>query len=205
MLTLADQRQDECATQLWCVGCSITHGVGISADERYGVVIADHLKLPVSFLTASGSSIEWAADQICRSDIRSGDIVVWGLTSHYRLSYYELNSLKHIHSGMYRINPSLKDTVPPARLDSDDNFYHQLTDVFKVINFCNKVGVTLILANLLDDLIPKYITNHPGFIQLNAKPNCDPEIMFKDLGTDKVHPGPKMHRYYADKILKKLK
>ena len=50
MLTLADQRQDECATQLWCVGCSITHGVGVNANERSGMLIADYLKLPVSFL-----------------------------------------------------------------------------------------------------------------------------------------------------------
>lgn len=205
MLTLADQRQSNIQPQLWCVGCSISHGVGINADERYGVLIANSINIPISFLTASGSSIEWAADQICRSDIRPGDIVVWGLTSHYRLSYYSSNLLCHVHAGMYKINSRLAENVPPARLDSEDNLYHQLTDVFKVINFCDKIGARLIIANILDDIIPTYIKDYPGFVQLNSNPNRDAEKMFIDLGADQVHPGPKMHRYYADEILKKIK
>jgi hypothetical protein len=106
---------------------------------------------------------------------------------------------------MYKINAQLAEKVPPARLDSEDNLYHQLTDVFKVINFCDKIGARLIIANILDDIIPTYIKDYPGFVQLNSNPNRDAEKMFIDLGTDQVHPGPKMHRYYADEILKKIK
>jgi hypothetical protein len=205
MLTLIDSRKNNNIPQIWCAGCSISHGVGIQSNEKYGVLLADALAMPISFLTTSGSSIEWAADQICRSDICKGDIVVWGITSHYRLSYYESNCLYHIHSSMYIWNSNWENKIPLSRLDSDDNFYHQLTDVFKVINFCRKVGAILILANMLDDFISDHIKNQPGFIQLIETPNREPAEMFMDLGIDKVHPGPVTHQYYSKEILKKIK
>ena len=52
--------------QLWISGCSVSHGVGVTQEQRYGQLIADSLGLPVSFLTEGGSSIPWAVDQLPR-------------------------------------------------------------------------------------------------------------------------------------------
>ena len=77
-LKLADVRKTNDA-QLWISGCSNSHATGVAESERYGQLIANELGKQVSFLTCPGSSIEWQADQIIRSDIQAGDIVIWGL------------------------------------------------------------------------------------------------------------------------------
>jgi hypothetical protein len=93
LLTLADTRKTD-SSQLWIAGCSITHGEGVSENTRYGQLLAERLNTKVSFLTRPGSSIAWAADQILRSDIRPGDTVVWGITSHTRLTKFEMNEIR---------------------------------------------------------------------------------------------------------------
>ena len=66
---------------LWITGCSITHGIGVSKEQRYADLLEKKLGLPTVLLTQSGSSIAWQTDQLLQSDIRAGDLVVWGLTS----------------------------------------------------------------------------------------------------------------------------
>lgn len=70
---LVDTRKTD-SNQIWVAGCSISHGMGVNHNERYGELIATKLNLPCSFLTRPGSAIDWATDQILRSDIREGDL-----------------------------------------------------------------------------------------------------------------------------------
>ena len=64
---------------LWTAGCSVTHGMGVSESERWGNILSEYLDMPEISLSMNGASIKWTADQILRSDIKRGDVVVWDL------------------------------------------------------------------------------------------------------------------------------
>jgi hypothetical protein len=198
ILKLADVRRTP-DPQLWIAGCSISHGVGVRADTRYGKLLADQLDLKVSFLTQSGSSNTWAADQILRSDIKPNDIVVWGVTSHARLSKFEKNNFSYL-----TINRPDLDKCTLNFLASDHVVYQSVTSILQVINFCQKVKATLVLAALLDDHIVNYIQNLPNLIVLYKLWGRDIENLFLDAGTDGEHPGVKTHEFYAYQIYQKL-
>ena len=201
ILQLADQRSGS-STQLWISGCSVSHGIGVTNQTRYGQLLSDYTNLPVSFLTAGSSSVIWAADQILRSDIRPNDIVVWGLTSWSRTPYFENNQLAHVNLSSIHQYP--ERLINLDILSSDNLFYQTLTSVFQVITYCNKIGSTLIIASLLDDVICQYIKDYPNFIMLYNLWGRDVEHKFIDLGADGKHPGVKTHKFYADQIYQKL-
>lgn len=204
MLELADYRKTDQA-QLWSVGCSITHGIGVETTERYGQLVADALGLPVSFLSATGSSISWAADQILRSDIRAGDIVVWGLTSTNRLPYYQDGSVKHINVSYYQRHPQFNSIIDINRLDDTNMQYQSMTSIAQVVNFCQKVGAQLWLAGVLVDRhFIKYASSFPNYIQLLGNTGHEDSNLFIDLGSDDNHPGPATHKYYAEHIINKI-
>jgi hypothetical protein len=204
MLALSNRRHSD-QPQLWNVGCSITHGVGVEDHERYGQLVADFLNLPVSFLSASGSSIPWAADQILRSDIRENDIVVWGLTSHSRFPYYSDNVLVHVNASYYQQNPQFNSVVDLSKLDSANMQYSSVVAIAQVVNFCKKIGATLIIAGVLVDRhFIQYAARFPNYIQLLGNTGHDESTLFIDLGTDNNHPGPAAHKYYAKHIINKI-
>jgi len=197
MLQLADGRKTE-NPQLWTAGCSISHGVGVTDSQRFGTLLSNQLNLSVSFLTCRSSSIMWAADQILRSDIREGDIVVWGLTSHRRFPYFNNNSIKHVKVSPYSTIEELDE------LDSENLLYRNLTSVFQVSNFCKKIKCKLILASLIDNKILSCIRDFPNLVVLSKLWGRGPKDLFIDQGTDNSHPGLKTHQYYADEIYKKI-
>ena len=188
-LQLVDSRVTK-DQQLWFAGCSITHGVGVTKQDRYGEIVANNLGLDASFLTKSGSSIEWAADQIIRSDIRKNDIVVFGLTSEYR------KTLWHITQGAM-------SSMSPGRFDSntaETREYHSLTSVFQVINFCRKIGANLLLMPI--------ICSKEFVLMLSAeKELCwyEHNKRFLDTGDDGKHPGPKQHKAWAEYLTNEIK
>lgn len=201
-LQLADTRKTQ-SPQLWIAGCSITHGVGVEPSERYGQLLADRLDTPVSFLTTPGSSIAWSADQLLRSDLRSGDTVVWGLTTMGRISWFQDHGdLKHINVYTYMHDPGFNSHVSISRIWEQDRAYDAITKIHQVINFCNKLGAKLYLAGILVDL-RKYSLHLENFIPFyhgdREKYN---DNQFLDIGSDpERHPGPLTHQWYADKIL----
>lgn len=198
ILKLADLRKTT-DPQLWVAGCSISHGIGVSPDTRYGQLLADRLGLDVSFLTQSGSSNAWAADQILRSDVRPNDIVVWGLTSPNRFSRFEHNSFDYLNLNSKKIDKFLENF-----LASDHMIYQSVTGIFQVLNFCQKVNAKLVLASLLDVRIINYICNFPNFVVLCGLWGRDPDNLFIDIGEDNLHPGIETHRFYADQIYQKI-
>jgi hypothetical protein len=203
---LVDHRQAD-APQIWVAGCSISHGVGVDQTQRYGALLADHLGRQASFLTCPGSSVAWAADQILRSDIRQDDIVFWGLTSMNRFSYWniERGSVGHCTPRNWPTEKRfLRHLIQEEFLASDHLIHDCVQSVRQVSNFCRKLGATLISATLLSGL-ERFIRDLPGFVPAAGTHGRNFGDMFIDVGTDDEHPGPKSHRYFADKMLAKLR
>ena len=211
-LDLVDTRKTE-HSQLWVSGCSITAGEGVNDTDRYGYLLSKKLNIPVSFLAANGSSIEWAADQIIRSNIKKNDIVVWGLTAVERFPFWatDVNALEHVSTGKIRnnlVNETEKYyskkqinlmTLDPTRL------YKMQTCVRQVIKFCNLVGAKLLIVGLISPYKANYyFAECVEFIQYTQDDNAFP-TSFTDLGTDKMHPGPKQHKQYANFCYNQLK
>lgn len=203
-LDLVDSRKTE-KSQLWVVGCSISHGVGVEEHEKYGSLLANELNMPVSFLTANGSSTIWAADQILRSDICSGDIVIWGLPHSGRFPYYDTR-LHHVVGGYYKQHPSFDSIIPIEELDSANTQYRSIISVHQVNQYCKKIGANLLICGMVvgDNFLP-YVYNLPNYLQFYGYPDLSPGNRYLDLGTDKLHPGPLTHQWYCENIIKKLK
>ena len=209
-------------SRLWIIGCSVTHGIGVAANQRWGQLVSDQLNLPVIFLTAEGSSIEWAANQILQADIKTDDVVLWGLTSPNRFMYYnDLGQVQHILSVYYGNNPEFEKIISNRRLVDDNVAYKAINYVKQVQNFLNKIGCQYSIGYLLpgiDDhkkIVLDELANSRNFFvaeRLDKSFNADktkflnqtiPNTtdMFIDVGTDGFHPGVLQHQYYANEYL----
>lgn len=193
--------------QLWIAGCSVSHGVGVDADQRYGALLAEELGLECSFLTRGGSAIDWSADQILRSDIRAGDIVVWGLTNWNRITYIHNHKLlKGVVINTYDDYPEYHNIVSMENLFLDQTFYQHFYSIKQVINYCNKIGSKLFLAPMVNGnySLLSFLYQEKNYIhiphQLQYKNNTLYE-KYEDLGSDHLHPGPKQHLIYKNIIL----
>jgi hypothetical protein len=181
---------------MWVAGCSTTDGVGVGSTERYGHLLGATCGLPVIFLSRSGTSISWAADQILRADIRENDIVVWGLTDESRLTHWsELeNCVIDITVSSSKIDSSkilLDSTTIDKLLAHKTNLLTAIQRIHEVINFCKKAKAKLLIVNIhSSNTLNLYLHNIKEFFLFSA-----PWI---DLGNDQKHPGPKQHQAYAD-------
>jgi len=205
ILALQDTRKSN-LPHLWSVGCSITAGVGVEHNQTYGYVLGNMTGRPVSFLSKSGSSIIWAADQILRSDIRTGDIIIWGLTGSSRFPYFTKGSLNHIKVGqLHTLAGAEEKEVAINYLLSDDLLYRSITAISQVINFCKLANAKLLLVSLLDDVVVEYFRDYSNFLMLYKLHGREQTEVFIDLGTDEMHPGPLSHQYFADQIFQEIK
>lgn len=201
---LKDQRQTE-TQQLWIVGCSFSHGTGVEPTQRYGHLLSEKINLPVSFLTSSGSSPEWAADQILRSDIRDGDLVVWGLTYEGRMPWWlsDIDQMVHVTLGGLRLglykdktNFDVPESVLLHVVSSDSRIQKSVTSVKQVANYCSKVGAKLLIIGLLSsDAVTFLLNKLPEFEPVRRLKHLS---QYLDLGTDGSHPGPLQHQFYAE-------
>lgn len=183
-LNLIEPRQHE-GKQLWIAGCSIADGVGINEDKKFGMLIANQLGLPVTHLTRPGTSIEWAKDQILRSDIRKNDIVVWGITQETRAPK--------------AVNKKIISEADPNILLDETSLYRAVTSVHQVVNFCRKISAQLIL-------LPIICSEQLQMLIGNLDEYCPTPYQTKplDFGTDNLHPGPIQHCAYAKIVCKKI-
>ena len=203
-LSLEDSRKTD-AAQIWIAGGSDSLGIGIKKQERYGQLLADHFGVEVSFLTKPGASMAWMADQLIRSDLRSGDIIIYSIVPDGRLSYYHNNEIIHLGVSRYEINPSFNKIFPLPLLDTDTiKFYQPLISLHQVINFCKKIGAQLLIAGLSPTLAD-YCVQFPNYINLSHyRFGLESKDLFLDVGTDGTHPGPKTHQFYAENIIAKI-
>lgn len=204
LLSLSDHRKTN-LKQLWCVGCSFAHGSSISKQKRFGKLLGDKLELPVSFLTCPGSSIQWAADQILRSDIRENDIVVWALTGSARLPFVDHTwQLNHITATNFQNFNNRFIYFKEQLLVSNHMIYDSIVHVEQVINFSNKINFELILCLMPCNLpihnieMEDYIGNLPNGLLMY---NSTTPLNFIDYGDDKLHPGPMQHQIYCNQII----
>lgn len=214
-MPLVDQRKTD-QTQLWFAGCSMSHGVGVDPSQRYGQLVANELNMEASFLTRGGSSISWASDQIVRSDIRAGDIVIFGLTNIDRLPYVKDKTLlPGVTILTYNTVKDLESLLPKHNLWSENTFYQHPLAIDRAINFCNKVNAKLILFGLLVNNSPNLLRavsqklNFVGYPYNVSQEKVSSKLAFLptyiDLGTDNNHPGPLQHQQFAKFLLTQLK
>ena len=207
-VVLVDSRKIE-QSQLWIAGCSISHGIGVELQERYGQLLARELNMACSFLTQPGSAIDWAADQILRSDIRKNDLVVWGLTSPQRLTYIYNNELLSITPINYQKFSQIKNIVP-SELYSQNTIYKHFYSIQQVINYCKKCQANLLLVGILPGCysLLNFLQFQKNYVHIPYSLNFEGSIFSSqllDIGTDNEHPGPKQHIQYQKLILDKIK
>ena len=207
-LDLVDYRKID-SPQIWIAGGSDSLGVGVSLQERYGQLVADHFNMEASFLTRGRASMAWIADQLLRSDLRLGDIVIFGIVPGGRFTFYHDDKVLDLSPSYYKKNPLFDKIFPLPLLDTDHvNCYQPLTALHQVISICNKVGAQLLIAGLSPTLIDHCI-QFPNYINLchyrfGMDFDIDRKNYFLDFGTDHIHPGPLTHQFYAKNIIAKI-
>jgi hypothetical protein len=155
-LSQVDDRKTD-KQQIWISGCSFAKGIALEdQQQRYGQLISNHFNLPASFLVKQGSSIDWAADQILRADMRSGDILVWGLTGINRNTWFDIEH-QMMHLSFSYLTEALPQLAKNKKLDADEKMmYYQMLfsdahcllimrQVHQVRNLCNRLGVNLVI------------------------------------------------------------
>lgn len=199
-------------SQLWVVGCSITEGVGVSKDQRWGHLLSKQLTMPVSYLALSGTSVSWAVDQIIRSDIRKDDIVCWLLTGVNRHHMYYDNHWHQLTGTEWPDNPELKMLINKNILVSDHAVAHACSQIEHAVRYLRSVGCKFILSTAPLNIIEhrmrlyKYLSNNvPEFTLSSDNNGIEGPKSYIDLGSDSEHPGPKQHKLYADLFLKSIK
>ena len=189
-------------SQMWAVGGSVTQGVGVELHDTWRHLLSVELNLPCTNLSVRGGSILWQSDQICQSDIRSGDVIFWALTSHSRLPVINQNNeLFHLCSGGYQINRLLAAEFPPDLLDNSTLLYHNVMAIRRAYNFCNKQGAKLLILGVDYDHVSLYQYYQVPWYRyyINVLDG------YVDHGTDHQHPGPKQHRIFVEEFKKMYK
>jgi hypothetical protein len=209
LLDIVNQRASE-QQQIWVVGCSFAYGSNLEdLNKRYGQLISTILNRPVTFLVWPGSSISWAADQVLRSDIKKGDIVIWGITSVERFMLYYKNKIFNV------LNLSIEDDsfnhsdndypkeLLRRKLVDEDRIMYAIKNIFQVDNFCKLIGAHLILFphhDLSSDESEKTLLSYIGSLE-----NCVLPSKLVDYGNDQQHPGPLTHKNWAGELLTFIK
>jgi hypothetical protein len=229
VLHLVDSRKTK-TSQLWIAGCSIAHGIGLDLlGQRYGQLVSDHFNTPASFLTQGGTSIEWSADQILRSDIQSGDTVIWGITGVNRFVHWNDNGV------MFSVTPGLFDPDNPhfivgsshirnktdmwkELMHDKSRLYHAIRQISQVIAFCKKINANLILGCHLElslkeqsDSLEAFLLETEHYIHFPHKSKNwkflwpTDYLQYLDKGNDNRHPGPLTHKQWADILIEYIK
>lgn len=135
---LVDYRKTQSLPQFWIAGCSYANGSYLpNMEDRYGQLVADHYGWKCSFLSRGGSSIDFAADQIIRSDIRKGDVVIVGLTGVERCSWFVSNKQVDVNAGVERLD-KLKPELSELYKGGDINLLSKIRVDDARINFAER-------------------------------------------------------------------
>jgi len=186
-LKLLDKRKTD-KSVIFCAGCSITYGTAIDKDQSFPHLVSDILKRDLVDLSFPGSSIEFASDQLLRSDIKKDDIVIWGLTQELRFTIWDSKQRK-VNFGDWT-----------KEITNESNMYRSTVSVYKVINFCKKIGAKLILLPLIcSENLRLILRNEKEYCQLPYK------TQFIDYGNDNIHPGKKQHKEWSEICLSIIK
>jgi hypothetical protein len=197
-LFLCETRKSE-NPQLWLAGCSFSYGFGLrNSNDRYIEIISAEMGLPYSDLSFPGSSIDFAADQILRSDIKKNDIIIWGLTGANRISYYiDDRYCSILETKLHLFNST--DQLFFSRLITDDNVANwAIKNIFQVLNYVEKIGATIIILAHTDLSLSVHTDKIENFLY-DKKCWVNPTPIFDY--TDDNHPGPKTNASWAKQVL----
>jgi len=189
---------------LWVAGCSFSSAFGVEPNEGWGHYVSNHFNLSEVNIAKGGASITFAADQILRSDIRRGDRVIWGLTSVARVDFVTSEGAYDSCGFTVAKERNAFDLYAVDYFDSPTQHIQYLKAVKQVVNFCQKIGADLVLANMLCDSKPiiNYLKQLPNYVGCCNDLGLYSKLDFIDLGTDGDHPGPLQHQKYAEQIIK---
>lgn len=179
---------------LWVFGCSHSHGVGLLPDEKkFGEIVAESLNLPLMLISKPGSSLDWSTRKLVAADIKTGDVVIWQLTTPHRVSQY---------NGVETTEIMLARSTDRCLLEVFDD--HQV--FFKHINLLNfgvrylrSMGVKFIMISILpklENFFYDYLIEYSKYPEYCYTPGCQ-----IDFGTDQIHNGPLSHKALAQRLL----
>jgi hypothetical protein len=192
--------------QLWSVGGSALTDPNITESQQVGNIIADYTSMPITHLVANGASNDWCADQILRSDVRSGDIVLWNIMFETRFPFWhdQTNQVIHVQQNykkFSKVEIDLSEHAIADWLTSKHCFYSTVTHAHQVLNFCNKIGAKLLpyvqYPVGISTETKEYFSNFPAFTVM-------PGEKFIDVTVDGWHPGPAQHAQYAELLIQAL-
>lgn len=190
---------------LWVGGCSFSWGSGIPVDKRYGTLLSDKLQLPLVMQAKPGSSIAWQADQWLRSDVRKGDLAIWGLTNICRHDVFvtETNTWDSMTIQDYLKSPKKYRYWNLNYFDSPTQAVACIKNILQVENYFQKLGIEYYFVNLMDiTYLPLTFRNHKRFLDLTLDFDGDNLQKFIDYGSDNQHPGIQQHEKYFLEIHK---
>ena len=208
--SLARERTSNNPT-LFAVGCSVCKGVGVPSGNMFAKHLQKELDMPLVLLAESSSSISWAADQILRSDIRAGDIVVWAVTGTSRTWWFDIvqtdinETLSLENYNLYTIDKHRNDSVVKNYIVQGKNhlLVQSIRQIQQVENFCKKTGARFYFSvlPLSDDyslnVMDRVFNNTAGYVKIDYGANTK----WLDLGHDRLHPGEITHKHIADSFL----
>lgn len=226
---IQDIRQIDSA-QVWIAGCSYAHGVLLKQKEKYAQIVADHFNLPISWLSKPASSIEFAADQILRADIKQNDIVIWGITGINRMLWYDENCEAHgvtintVDVILSDISRSERKDILSA-LSSTTRAGVAIKNVCQVETYLKKIGAHLILISHPElslsvhyKILDRYLSSTKNYLNVyeNSKQHDDSLVtraradvnrdhLYIDTVEDQRHPGPFQNKKWAQKIITEIK
>ena len=184
-------------SNVWIAGCSVTFGVGVEVDERYGSLIEKEFGVVANYIAIPGGSNQWVANQLLKSNIQKNDIIFWGITNPHRLHYRPMHNEKHINTASYVQDKQLNTYVDISRLTSFDNLYQNIDSVIQVAKYANSIDATLFMQSVIPDffLVPflNDVKNHLAPFELDQT--------YTDFGTDNLHPGPEQHKIFAKNFM----
>lgn len=178
---------------LWVYGCSHSHGTGLdSSSNTYGSHLAKELTLPLKLITKPGSSTHWSLRQLVNSNLKKDDIVVWQITSPYRLSFFNGKHVQEIVLSNSN-NRTLIETY------SDEQcFFLQLSYVNIGVQYLRSIGVKFIVLSVDSrDMEFNYgYSTYPEFYCATG--------FAVDRGSDNLHFGLLSHKNLANALLNRI-
>lgn len=195
------------SNQIWLTGCSTSFGTGVDKKKKYSSLLEDKLNRSIENISTPGSSNKWQAQQLLCSNIRKDNLIIWGLTEIARTTWFSRGVLHHVNTASYSQKPSLINYIPLDYLDSDHSTFESLIAIDAVQNYCNTIGARLLLVGIHANLeLSSQLSHKDNFLFIGSANLSNPfSPSFIDYGDDKIHPGPKTHELYAEKIFSKLK
>lgn len=179
---------------LWVFGCSHSHGVGLLPDEkRFGEIVAESLNLPLMLISKPGSSLDWSTRNLVAADIKTGDVVIWQLTTPHRVSQY--NGVKTTEIMLTRST----DRCLLEVFDDHQVFFNHINLLNFGVRYLRSMGVKFVIVSILpklENFFYEYLVEYSKYPEYCYTSGCQ-----IDLGTDRLHVGPLSHQTLAQRLL----